>query len=99
MGGNHLLVVEAHDSHILGNRKVEIAQSIIGAHRHAVIETKQGGRRVRQLHHGPGGAVAAIRVGTVGGHQGQVKGDGMSGQGGEVTLQAGCGGGDIDHDC
>src|SRR5258708_6511962 len=38
------LIVESHYRNIFWNGKVKLAQSIICAHRHAVVETKQGGR-------------------------------------------------------
>ncbi len=40
------LVVEGHNGNISWNRKIELAQRVICAHCHTVIETKQCGRSV-----------------------------------------------------
>ena len=64
MGGDHLLIIETHHGYIIRNGKIKFAQRIIGTHGHAVIETKQGGRRVGHTHECLRTAVTAIGVRT-----------------------------------
>ena len=45
VGGDDLTIVEADDGDIVGNREPEVADRVVGTHRHPVVATEHGRRR------------------------------------------------------